>query len=416
MKHKSQVSWILYDFANSAYHLLTITILFPLCFKQALFSGEGSSDVVWSVVVAVPILLSGLASPFIGAYIDQEGAKKRVFVILCLSTVILALGLGVAPRTTPFIPILLFCFSVFCFNVSQFVYNAFLPTQAFKKGFALLSGLGWGTGYLGGILCMPLVLIFLHDAALPDDYGAYQKAFCVVAGFFFFFALPSLLWMEDEIGDVTPRHREAPNSPLRQVLETLKNWRRNREIFKFLVSFYLINDGIATLVFFTAIFAASTLAMSTNQIMIAFLIVQGVGIPATILLCWLAEHRGYKKVLLVCVLIWVANAVGFLLVDSAKDLYALSVCVGLVIGTTPAIARAILALMVSTKNVTEIYGLHAFTGRVSAIIGPLLFGVVSWATGSQKIALSSLVVFFVSGFGVLLSVRVPAADARPGDR
>ena len=149
--------------------------------------------------------------------------------------------------------------------------------------------------------------------------------------------------------------------------------------------------------------------------MIAFLIVQAVGIPATILLCWLAERRGYKNVLLVCVLIWVANAVGFLLVDSAKDLYVLSVCVGLVIGTTPAIARAILALMVSTNNATEIYGLHAFTGRVSAIIGPLLFGVVSWATGSQRIAFGSLVVFFVSGFAVLLSVRVPAAEAGHGD-
>lgn len=416
MKYKSQVSWILYDFANSAYHLLTITVLFPLCFKQALFAGEGGSDAMWSVVVSVPILLSGLASPFIGAYIDRRGAKKRVFVLTCLSTAILAFGLGLAPATTPIVPILVFALSLFCFNLSQFVYNAFLPTQTFKKGLALLSGLGWGTGYLGGILCMPLALLFVHDATLPDDYGAYQKAFCVVAAFFFVFALPSLLYVKDEIKETKGNDRETPRNPLLQVLSTLRDWRRNKELFKFLASFYLINDGLSTLVFFTAIFATSTLSMSTNEIMTAFFIVQAVGIPATILLCWLAERWGYKSVLLICVAIWIANAVGFLLVHSATHLYMISVTVGLVIGTTPAIARAILALMVSRTNAAEVYGLHALTGRVSAIVGPLLFGVVSTVTGNQTLALSSLAVFFIAGFIVLLSVRVPPANgARIGE-
>lgn len=366
---------------------------------------------MWGVIVSVPILISGLASPFIGAYIDRRGRKRRVFVIACLSTVALAFGLGLAPVGMPVLAILLFSLSILCFNISQFVYNAFLPTQTFKRGFAALSGLGWGIGYLGGILCMPLAFIFVRNATLPDDYGAYQRAFFVVAAYFFVFALPSLLYMRDEIKEVEPTVRKASPNPWVQVLATLKDWRRNKEILKFLVSFYLINDGLSTLVFFTTIFAASTLAMSFSQIMTAFLIVQAVGIPATILLCWLAERCGYKKVLLACVAIWIANAVGFLLVDSAAHLYVLSIAVGIVIGTTPAIARAIIALMVSTNNAAEVYGLHALTGRVSAVIGPLLFGVISMATGSQTIAMSSLVVFFVSGFAVLLSVRVPRVNA-----
>jgi len=408
MYNKSNISWVLYDFANSAYHLLIITVLFPICFKQALYANHSNSDAIWSVVVSLPILLSGVLSPFIGAYIDEHGAKKRVFITTCIATILLTFGLSIATQSVSFIPVLIFSLSIFFFNISDFVYNAFLPTQTFRKGFAFLSGLGWGIGYLGGILCMPLAFLFIRNASLPDDYASYQKAFCVVAAYFLIFALPSLIYVKDEIGNTKATGYRAGKHPWVQVLSTLKSWKTNREIFKFLFAFYLINDGLSTLVFFTSIFASTSLSMSTNQIMKAFLIVQAVGIPATILLCWLAERIGYKTLLLVCVLIWVGNAIGFLFVRSSLHLYILSVTVGFVIGSTPAMARAILALMVSNSNVSEIYGLHALTGRISAIIGPLLFGVVSSVTGSQTMALSSLTVFFVGGFAMLIVTKIPS--------
>jgi len=364
---------------------------------------------MWSVIISLPILLSGLLSPFIGAYIDTHNAKKKVFVTTCVTTVTLTFLLSVAPQRVSMIPIVIFSFSIFFFNLSQFVYNSFLPTQVFKRGFAFLSGLGWGIGYLGGILCMPLAFLFIRNASLPDDYADYQKAFCVVAAYFLIFALPSLIYVKDEIKSARTTGLRGDSRPWAQVLATLRNWKDNKEIFKFLLAFYIINDGLSTLVFFTSIFAATSLSMSTNQIMMAFLIVQTVGIPATIFLCWLAERIGYKTALLVCVLIWVGNGVGFLFVGSAMHLYILAVTVGLVIGSTPAMARAILALMVSKSNASEIYGLHALTGRMSAVIGPLLFGVVSSVTGSQTIALSSLTVFFVCGFAMLLAVRIPSA-------
>ena len=135
--------------------------------------------------------------------------------------------------------------------------------------------------------------------------------------------------------------------------------------------------------------------MTTNQIMYAFLLVQIVGIPATIALCWLAERVGYKKVLMVSVAFWVVNAVCFLLVRGPVHFYLLSLSVGLVIGTTPATARALLALMIDRTRATEMYGFHAFAGRASAVLGPVLFGAVSAVSGSQRVAFSSLLVFFI---------------------
>lgn len=404
MKLKSQTSWVLYDFANSAYHLLTITVLFPLCFKQVLYADVTYSDALWSVAVSVPILLSGISAPFVGAYLDTRKRRRCGFVIICLSTVAFAFGLGLVPASRPALAVIVFSASLLLFNLSQFVYNSFLPNQARDGRFAALSGLGWGIGYLGGILCMPLAYLLIRNATLPGDYVDYQKAFCVVAAYFLVFAIPSMLYVKDD--DLGGTEAAVTRSPFRQVVGTLRNWRENREILKFLIAFYLINDGLSTLVFFTSIYASTTLDMSTNQIMVAFLIVQAVGIPGTIVLCWLSERWGYKQVLLGCVLFWIGCAVGFLLVQSATHLYILSIAVGLVIGTTPAIARAILAGMVRQDNAAEIYGLHSLSGRASSVLGPLVFGLVSSITGSQALALSSLVVFFAAGFIVLRYVRV----------
>ncbi len=402
--NRSQISWITYDFANSAFHLLIPTVLFPLYFKQVLFKNSGTIDFYWSISVSIPMLITGFISPFIGAYVDKSKTRKKFFNTTCLLTIALCFSLSVASPDVPIIPICLFSFSLMLFNMSLFVYDSFLPSQKQGKGTALLSGYGWGIGYLGGILCMLLVFKLINNSKLPSGYYNYQEAFVIVAAFYFLFALPSLIFLKD--------HRDSsassknPSSSFRNVISTLKNWRDRKEIFKFLISFYLINDGLSTLVFFTSLFASKTLGMTDNQIMTAFLIVQAIGIPATILICWISEYIGYKRTLLITVAIWVFIALAFLLINSSIHLYILSIFVGFVIGSTPALARAILGTMVKGREVTEIYGFHALSSRVSSTVGPLIFGLVSTTTGSQTLALSSLTVFFLLGFIVLISVKV----------
>jgi len=400
----SKISWILYDFANSAYHLLIITVLFPICFKKGLYAHLSNSDALWSIFISIPILLSGIIAPFIGAYIDRTKKKTIFFVVTCILTAIMTTLLGFIPFTLPSIAVFTFCLSVLFFNLSQFVYNAFLPTQINQKGLATLSGTGWGVGYLGGILCMPIVFAFIKESSLPADYNNYQTSFIIVALYYILFSIPSLLFMKDQYSN--DLGQTSTDNPIKTVFKTLSNWSQNKEIFKFLFAFYLINDGLSTLVFFTSIFASSTLKMSTSEIMKAFLIVQAVGIPSTIALCWISERIGYKKVLMGTVILWIFNSIAFLVVKSAFDLYILSISVGLVIGTTPALARAILALMIDKDNISEIYGLHALTGRISSIFGPLLFGIVSSVTNNQTIAMSSLLLFFICGLIVLKNIDI----------
>ncbi|MDR1780380.1 MAG: MFS transporter [Tannerella sp.] len=403
--NKSQLAWVSYDFANSAFHLIIPTVLFPLYFKAMLAADVSSGDFAWSLIVSLPVLIVGLISPFIGAYIDNKHNNRKFFIFVTLSTILLNFALGIISPSFNKVNIFLFSLCLMFFNLSQFSYDAFLPSQKKGKGVAALSGIGWGTGYLGGILCMIPIFLLTKGKTLPADYSAYQLGFLVVAFFYLIFTLPSFLFIKSGISDNKQADRVTEN-PYKKVVASLKNWKYNKHIFIFLIAFYLINDGLSTLVYFTSLFASETLGMNTSEILISFLVVQLIGVPATIFFCQLSEKLGYMRTFVTTVIIWILLGIAFVVLSTKIQFYVLSFFVGLVIGTTPALARAIISSYLEKRNdATEIFGFNSMASRTSSIFGPLLFGVVSTAFQSQKVGLLSLTLFFSLGLIMLLLNR-----------
>lgn len=400
--NKSQLAWASYDFANSAFHLMLPTVLFPLYFKTVLLGGNSSSDMIWSLVISVPVLLVGLLSPFIGAYLDNKSKNRSFFIWVTSLTILLNFALGIVSPSMNIMNTIIYAVCLLCFNFSQFSYDAFLPTQKKGKGVASLSGWGWGTGYLGGIICLIPIYIIISGKVLPEDFRAYQLAFIVTALFYLIFTIPSFLFMKDN-SIATSSNKGKKCNPYKKVFSTLANWKVNKHIFIFLIAFYLINDGLSTLVYFTSIFAATTLHMETTEILISFLFVQLVGVPATIIFCNLSERLGYMKVFMASVGIWILLGVAFVIVSTTIQFYILAFFVGLVIGTTPAMARAIISSFLENRSDSaEIFGFNALTSRASSILGPIVFGAVSSITGSQRLGLLSLVIFFSLGLFLLI--------------
>ena len=146
--------------------------------------------------------------------------------------------------------------------------------------------------------------------------------------------------------------------------------------------------------------------MPTNEILASFLIVQIIGIPSTIIFCNLSEKFGYIKTFILTIILWLLISVFFLIVNSTTHFYILSVLVGLVIGTTPALARAILATFLKKRtDIAEIFGFNSFASRSSSILGPLIFGIISTVTKNQKLALASLFFFFIVGLLLILKIK-----------
>lgn len=390
--NKHQWAWISYDFANSAFHLLIPTVLFPLFYKSVINPGE-NSDLHWSLTVAIPVLLAGVVAPFLGAYLDRSATKKRNFVITVTGAVVFNFILGFIGIGNAIVYTACFVVCMLFFNLSQFTYDSFLTTHSTERKFAKLSGYGWGLGYLGGIICILPVMYLISNKTLPADSSTYQLCFIIVAVFYLVFSIPSLLLIKS--AEVT----DAPkSSPISKVFSSILNFRQNKYIFVFLFAFYLINDGLSTLVYFTSIFASQTIGMSSREILMAFLLVQLVAVPATIVFTSISEKIGYMKIFVSSVVLWIFIGFLFYIVNSVSQFYVLSVIVGLVIGTTPALARAIIARYLrSRSDSTEFFGFNSFASRASSIVGPILFGVVSVATGSQKIAILSISFFFLAG-------------------
>jgi UMF1 family MFS transporter len=393
---KNQWAWISYDFANSAFHLLIPTILFPLFFKSVISTTE-KSDLFWSLTVSIPVLIAGIIAPFLGAYLDKKRTQKKSFVVAVLGAIVFNFLLGFIGIGNSTIYTIVFILCMLFFSLSQFTYDSFIVTHSTEKQFAKLSGYGWGIGYLGGILCILPIMVLISNKTLPSDYQTYQLCFIIVACFYLVFSLPSLFLIKPvEVSS------ETEMNPVKKVFLSLAKFEENRNIFIFLFAFYLINDGLSTLVYFTSIFASETVGLTSKEILISFLILQLVAVPATILFCSLSEKIGYLKVFVASVCLWVVIGFLFYVASNSTHFYVLSVIVGLVIGTTPAMGRAILAkYLESRKDFTEFFGFNAFASRASSIIGPLLFGIISVTTGSKKIAILSISLFFISGLVTL---------------
>lgn len=417
---RQRLGWISYDFANSTYHLMLPTILMPILFRQYFGRDLSRPDLAWAITVSTPIVLAGILGPLIGAFADRT-RKRTVTLASCAGlSILLTAALAIVPGTATIASALVFAASYLAFLLSLGLYDSLLPHVATSGRQGTLSGLAWGLGYLGGLLAVGLSYPLLRRAQLPHDHQAYRLAIVITAALYLVFTSVSLLWLR-RIEKQRQSQRSAAPVPTVPFLEsakvvwgTLKEWRKRRQVFGTLVSYYLASDGLATMTYFTAIYATATLGFASRDVLVLFLIVQAVGLPASIVGGVLADRVGFRPVLYVCLALWSALSFGFFCGGSVRQFYVLSVLTGLVMGTTPAVYRALLASQIVPEESAEIFGFNSFASRASSVLGPLVFAVVASASGSQRPAMLSLVPFFVAAAAVLAFVpfKTPVPSTR----
>jgi len=389
---KARSGFILYDFANSTYHLMVPTIVFPLYFRELVLRGTAQPDSWWAILIAIPVLLAGLLAPFIGAHADQTSSRRgwlTASTLLCVCSLLL---IGLLPPHV-WLTSLLFIISYASFAVALGLYDAFLPATA-DRDRASLSGLAWGLGYVGGIVALVITFPWLRDSHLPSDAGSFRTVMLIVGCLYGAIGLLALKWLREP-------PRASRDGAARSVVQRIRHWRENRGAFGVMASYYLANDGLATLVYFTAIYATATLHFSSSQVLVLFLIVQVVGIPATVIVGRFADRLGHRRVIATTLVLWMALTVGYATLDGILAFYALSIGTGLVIGSTPAVYRALLADRIKETDAAQMFGFNSLAGRASALLGPIVFGALTAISGSQRLAMLSLLVFFGGAFAVL---------------
>lgn len=398
---KREWSWVMYDFGNSAYALIVMTIFFPLFFAEYIVPGK-LTTALWGGSIALSIFFVGLIAPLLGAFTDREAKRKSCFV---LSSIIAITGTMVLPLTAhipSYLGILIFIIVNSAFGLSLSLYDSFITVVSQKKNLSTtLSGVGWAIGYIGGPLCLGIAW-FLMGKKLPTELSDYRILFIVTGLYFFVCSLsPYFSLPKDETSQIAPKGLSA----FRTVRETLRSWRNMKHIFVFLLAMYFIMDGLTTVVYFVSLYTKVSLGFSIEQIVMLLLIVQGVGIFATAIVSQLAEKFGEIRVLILCSIIWIIIILLIFFKGDYNSFLYISALTGIVIGSTPAIARGLLGKIIPTEKRAEFFGFNTFASRIATLIGPLIYGIAA-SIWNMKVALFTVIPFFIIGAILLVYLQI----------
>ena len=409
MDKRSVGAWVLFDFANSAYTTLVVTFIYAAYFVKAVAPDEISGTALWSRGVTVTAISVALLSPVLGAVADRGGLRKTFLLLSTLATVAGSVMLHFALPGQVGKALLWFVCSNIAYELTNVFYNAYLPEIAPKHMIGRISGIGWGAGYIGGLAAMFVAMAGLVGPETPwfglsKETGANIRATnLLVAAWFAIFSVPMFLFVKS-----APKATDAGNKTgwlkdgLGDIADTFREVKKYKEIVRLLIARMLYNDGLVTIFAFGGIYAAGEFGFSFEEIMVFGIVLNVAAGLGALAMGFFDDRMGGKKT------VQVSNIVltlAVLLAVAAPDktwFWVAGVLVGCFAGPNQSASRSLLGRFVPASKENQFFGFFAFSGKMTAFMGPFLLGVLTEAFDSQRAGVSVVALFFVVG-GLLLT-------------
>ncbi|MDD3501851.1 MAG: MFS transporter [Candidatus Cloacimonetes bacterium] len=392
---KNTVGWILYDFADSSFVTVMVTVLFSMYFKDHIVGKGELGTALWGRAISVSMFMVAVLAPILGAIADYSHSKKLLLTIFTYSCVGFTALLFFAKPGMIVFSMIVFILANLSFNSANVFYNAFLPSVAEPKNIGRISGIAWGVGYLGGLasllMIMPVVGLVL------SNFLNIRLNFVLVAIFYAIFALPTMLWVRDS-SERVKREDSYIVIAFTRLKDTLLNLKSYREIIKFLISFLMYNDGITVVISFAAIYGTTRFGMSAKEMIFYFILAQPASFFGALLFGYLFDKIGAKKSINITLIMWILTVLWVYFCKTKIEYYFIGLAAGFAMGACQANSRAFFTQLTPVEKMTEFFGFYSVTGRLASVIGPLLYGEIARRTGDQRMAILSIVVFFVLGF------------------
>lgn len=357
----------------------------------------------------VASLIVALSVPLIGALADRLGNRKGLLVVLAALGIVMTGSLFFVAQGQWPLAVACYVIAVVGFAGSNSVYDALLVDVSPSSHFDRISAFGYALGYLGGALLFTVNVIMVSNPAafgLASEVEAIRLAFLMVAGWWAVFSLPLLLWVKEghQTDSVQPR-----GQLLQSLKRTLRGIRGHRNLGLFLIAYWLYIDGVYTIIKMAVDFGLSQ-GLSMQDLIRAILITNFVGFPAAILFGRIALRWGTKRALCLGLTIYIVVTFAAVFITTATQFYLLAISIGLVQGGVQSLSRSFFARLIPEEKSAEYFGFYNMLGKFSAILGPVLAGVVTLTFNSQRIGILSILILFVSGFFILLKVEQETAE------
>ena len=408
---KEVISWAFYDWANSAFATTVIAGFFPIFFKS--FWANSLSDTESTALLGLANSLSGffilIFAPFLGALADITFRKKYMLVFFML------IGAG---STASFffiyegywmIAVIAYILASIGFSGGNIFYDSLIIDVSNDQSRNQVSAFGYAMGYLGGgILFVVNVLMYLQPNifGLASEIDAVLFSFLSVAIWWSIFTLPLIKFVKERKGEITSLSLTSTvkNSFFR-VINTFKEIRQYKNLFYFLVAYWLYMDGIDTVVRMALAFG-SDIGLASSELIVALIITQFIGFPSTIFFGLLAERFGLKILLYIGIGIYILICFGGLVISTIFGFYLLAGVIGLVQGGVQSVSRAVFSKMIPDGKDSEFFGFYNLVGKSAVIFGPMMMGLVSYLFSDPRAGIISLLILFIPGLLVLRMVEI----------
>jgi UMF1 family MFS transporter len=400
MKNRFKIFvWTLYDFANTSFSIVVVTALFAVYFKKTIASGESIGDFYWSLATSISMVITAIISPILGAIADHSAGKKRFLLFFTLLCIIGTAMLYFTKSGAVLYAMIIFILSNVGFEAALVFYDAFLPELTEPKNYGRVSGYGFAMGYLGSFATLAIALPFINNNLV-------KETFPVSSLFFLIFAAPIFIFLHDNRKKV---EREVSYFKIgfERVRSTITNLKNYKNLATFLLAFFFYIEGVNTVIFFAGNYASTTIGFSDFEVLLFFLTVQSTAIIGSILFGIVSDSYGQKKTIVVSLLLWIVTVFYAFLVKDKTNFYIVGLLAGSVMGATQSTSRSLMSKLTPEEKKTEFFGFYSFFGKSSAVLGPLVFGLISYATNNQRIAILSIAFFFVVGLFILTKVKDP---------
>ncbi|SMF09781.1 MFS transporter, UMF1 family [Tistlia consotensis] len=415
------LAWCFYDWANSAFPTVIVTFVFAAYYTRALAPDAETGTGQWGLAMSLSGVAIAILAPILGAVADQGGRRKpwiAVFSLLCIASGA-ALWFAAPDPAWAVYALTLSALANLAFEIGTVFYNAMLPEVAPPRLWGRISGWAWGLGYAGGLACLVLTLVLFVQPAHPlfglDRAQAEQVRIAgpFVALWFLVFALPMFLLTPDRAATGKPAGRAVAEglSTLRRSLARLPKQRR---VLRYLIARMLYTDGLNTLFAFGGIYAAGTFGMDFTEILVFGILLNVTAGLGAFGFAWIDDWIGPKRTVLIAVGALMLLGAAILLIDSKLWFYVLGCAIGVFIGPAQSASRTLMARLAPAETRTEMFGLYALSGKVTAFIGPAAVGGVTVLMDSQRWGMATILLLFAVGFALLLPLEEPPAEAEPG--
>ena len=413
--------WAMYDWGNSAFATIVIAAVLPPFFSSYYAEGLESARATrfYAVCLSATLAVTAILSPILGTLADLRGNKKRYLAVaLCLALPATA-GLFFVPQGNWKVAALLVMMSNGAFGVGLVFYEGLLPMVARKEELNRVSAAGYGLGYLGGGLLLAVTALAITRPevfGLSDTNAAIRCSFLAVAVWWGLFSLPLFLRVRESgvvsgDSDASAGLKDA----LLRLISTFRRIRQHRDLFVFLLAFWLYNDGIGTIVKLATIFGAEV-GIHFTHLVGALLLTQFIAFPFAILFGKLGDRMGVKRGITLALLVYCFIAILGFRLQTATDFYLLAALVGTVQGGAQALSRSLYARMIPRGASGEFFGFYSISSKFASLFGPLLFAAINLLTGSSRWAVLSIAVFFAGGLALLYLVDVERGERQAAGR